>query len=184
MKGDVEERGGAEVDWELLPELLSLLALAGNFPNTLVGVAARACTVHGTSLTEFEMLGGKEVLEPREPLFRGGLTVFAPAENILPFRVVAAEVVDSAPEALLLTIVFDSIGFAHASDTPKAVLQQKEIQSEASKPDKHSITNIDQVQWLIDTSNEINAYQAESKSNHATNLLVFSSLMAVEAPVF
>lgn len=80
-----EERGGAGVDCGLLPELLSLLVSAGNFPNTLeaagvvpntlgeVRVAAEDCTVDGTSLTEllegiFEMLDEKEGFEPREPL--------------------------------------------------------------------------------------------------------------------
>lgn len=72
MKGDADEKGGAEVDCELL----SLLLLAGNFPKTLeaVGVAATDCTVDGTSLTDlsegvFEILGGKEGLEPIKPLF-------------------------------------------------------------------------------------------------------------------
>lgn len=85
MKGDAEERGGAAVDSGLLPELLSLLVLAGKFPNTLeaagifpntlgeVRVAAEDCTAHGTSLAEllegvFEMLDEKEGFEPREPL--------------------------------------------------------------------------------------------------------------------
>lgn len=86
LKGDAEERGGAGVDCGLLPELLSLLVSAGNFPNTLeavgvvpntlgeVRVAAEDCTVDGdTSLTEllegiFEMLDEKEGFEPREPL--------------------------------------------------------------------------------------------------------------------
>lgn len=48
---------------------------------------------------------------------------FAPPENILPLRVDSAKVVDSAPEALLLTVFFDSVGFPKASDTPKAKLQ-------------------------------------------------------------
>jgi len=97
--------------------------------------------VDGISPTElsegiFEIVGGKEGLEVREPLLGGGVTVFAPAENILPLRVGAAEVDDSAPEALLLNVFFDSVGFAQASDTPNAVLQHQERESEASKPEK------------------------------------------------
>lgn len=112
------------------------------------------------------------------------MTAFAPAENILPLRVDAAEVVDSTPEALLLRVFFDSVGFGQASDTPKAVLQHQDRESEVSKPDKTFITNMDEAHWLIDKSNDIKAYQAEWKNNHAKNLLVFSNLMSVEAPLF
>ena len=84
LKGEADN-GAAGVDCGLLPELLSLLVSAGNFPNTLeaagvvpntlgeVRVAEEDCTVDGTSLTEllegiFEMLDEKEGFEPREPL--------------------------------------------------------------------------------------------------------------------